>query len=84
MPRLTSCSRGRLKTGLHHEDCVFDPRADALTVILRDEAQVAESDENKPGVILDYDGECDLVSIEIIDASRRVTDTRKIEFEVPE
>jgi YD repeat-containing protein len=35
-------------------------------------------------VTLDYDGEGNLVSIEIIDASRRVTDTRSIEFELPE
>ncbi len=62
----------------------YDLRTDTLTVILKDRATVAESDENKPGVILDYDGEGDLVSIEIIDASRRVTDTLRIEFELPE
>ena len=35
-------------------------------------------------MILDYDGEGDLVSIEILDASRRVTGTRKIEFQLTE
>ena len=37
-----------------------------------------------PGVILDYDEKGDLVSLEILDASRRVTETRKIEFEAVE
>jgi YD repeat-containing protein len=58
----------------------YDPRTDTLTVIFRDEADVTESDEDKPGIVLDYDGEGNLVSIEILDASRRVTDTRRIGF----
>ena len=40
-----------------------------------------ESDEDKPGVILDYDSKGDLVSLEILDASTRVTQAQKIEFE---
>lgn len=62
----------------------YDPRTDTLTVILRDDAPVAESDEDKPGVILDYDGDGNLVSLEILDASRRVTETRRIEFKMTE
>jgi uncharacterized protein YuzE len=59
----------------------YDPRTDTLSMVLKEDAEVAESDEDKPGVILDYDEKGDLVSLEILDASRRVTDTRKIEFE---
>lgn len=59
----------------------YDPRNDTLTVILREDATVAESDEDKPGVILDYDEAGNLVSLEILDASRRVTDARKVEFQ---
>ena len=62
----------------------YDPRTDTLSVTLKENAQVAESDEGKPGVILDYDGEGDLVSLEILDASKRVTDTRKVEFQMTE
>ena len=51
----------------------YDKAADILTLLLRD-TPVAESDEDKPGVILDYDDEGNLVSIEILDASARVTD----------
>ena len=51
----------------------YDKAADILTLLLRD-TPVAESDEDKPGVILDYDDEGNQVSIEILDASARVTD----------
>ena len=62
----------------------YDPKTDTLTVILRDGATIAESDEDKPGVILDYDGEGNLVSLEILDASQQVTDTGEIEFQLTE
>ena len=59
----------------------YDPRTDTLSVILLEGVQVAESDEDKSGVILDYDDKGNLLSLEILDASRRVTDARKIEYE---
>ena len=59
----------------------YDARTDTLNIILRADAVVAESDEDKPGVILDYDEEGNLVSLEILDASKRVSDARRIEFE---
>ncbi|MBU4175172.1 MAG: DUF2283 domain-containing protein [Actinobacteria bacterium] len=62
----------------------YDPKTDSLTVILREDISVAESDEDKPGVILDYDSEGNLLSLEILDASKRVTEARKIEFQMTE
>ena len=59
----------------------YDERTDTLSVILKANASVSESDEDKPGVILDYDEHGDLVSLEILDASRRVSDATKVEFE---
>ncbi len=62
----------------------YDARTDTLSLILRDGAIVAESDEDKPGVILDYDRDGNLVSLEILDASKRVTDTSRVEFQLAE
>lgn len=59
----------------------YDRETDTLTIIFT-EAPVAESDEDKPGVILDYDDAGNLVSLEILDASRRVTLPGRIEYQV--
>ena len=61
-----------------------DKHTDTLTVVLREGAKVAESDEEKPGVILDYDEAGQLVSLEILDVSRRGSEARKIEFSLAE
>jgi uncharacterized protein YuzE len=58
----------------------YDAATDTLTVLLKEDARVQESDEDKPGIILDYDADGDLVSLEILDASRRVTNARRVEF----
>ena len=59
----------------------YDLKTDSLTVILKEDAAIVESDEDKPGVILDYDEHGNLVSLEILDASRRVTRAQKMEFQ---
>lgn len=58
----------------------YDSRTDTLSVIFQEDRAVAESDEDKPGVILDYDEHGNLVGLEILDASRRVTETKKVDF----
>jgi len=62
----------------------YDARTDTLSIILKPDTEVAESDEDKPGVILDYDEQGNLVSLEILDASKRVGETRRFEFEMTE
>ncbi|RMF38500.1 MAG: DUF2283 domain-containing protein [Chloroflexi bacterium] len=60
---------------------IYDRETDTLTVIFSD-APVAESDEDKPGIILDYDASGNLVALEILDASHRMTMPTHIEYEV--
>jgi uncharacterized protein YuzE len=62
----------------------YDRKTDTLSLVLRDNVTVVESDEDKHGVILDYDKDGNLVSLEILDASRRVTDARKVDFQLAE
>ena len=62
----------------------YDRKTDTLSLVLRDNEKVFESDEDKPGVILDYDKDGNLISLEILDASRRVTDARKVDFQLTE
>lgn len=59
----------------------YDRDVDVLTVIFSD-APVEESDEVKPGVILDYDAAGNIVGLEILDASRRVENPAAMEFAV--
>ncbi len=60
---------------------IYNPEVDILTIVFS-EAPVAESDEDKPGVILDCDAAGNLVALEILDASRRVTLPNRIEYQV--
>jgi len=50
-------------------------------IILKD-AAVVESDEEKKGVILDYDETGDVVSLEILDAKNRVTKPTEMVYEL--
>ncbi len=60
---------------------IYDRDTDLLTVIFS-EIPIVESDEDKPGIVLDYDADGNLVSLEILDASRRVNVPGKIEYQV--
>jgi uncharacterized protein YuzE len=47
---------------------IYDKETDTLSIILRP-GRVAESDEVREGLILDYDKAGRLVSLELLDAS---------------
>ena len=59
----------------------YDPEVDVLRIILND-SPIEESDESKPGVILDYDKGGNVVSLEVLNASTRVTDPLSVEYAV--
>lgn len=46
------------------------------------EKQVAESDEDKPGIILDYDDEGNIVGIEVLEASKKMGQPNGVVYEV--
>jgi uncharacterized protein YuzE len=60
---------------------IYDPHTDTQTIQLRP-GPIVESDEGKPGVILDYDKDGNLVSLEILDASNRIPDARSMRFKI--
>ena len=59
----------------------YDPEVDILQIVFGT-APVEESDEDKPGVILDYDKDGNVVAIEILDASTRMENPRSVEYAV--
>jgi len=60
---------------------IYDTQTDTLTIVLS-EAPVVESDEDKPGIILDYDADGNVVSLEIPDASRRAIQPTRMVYEL--
>ena len=59
----------------------YDPEVDILRIVLS-KAQIEESDEDKPGIIIDYDGQGNIVGLEILDASKRIEDPRHLDYAV--
>jgi uncharacterized protein YuzE len=55
----------------------YDAKTDTLTVVFR-EVPGRREREDKPGVILDCDAAGNIVSIEVLDASSRVEEPRKV------
>ncbi|MBF0635372.1 MAG: DUF2283 domain-containing protein [Nitrospinae bacterium] len=57
----------------------YDPEVDVLRIVFSSSV-IEESDENKPGVILDYDKAGNIVGMEILDASKRMENPRSMEY----
>lgn len=62
---------------------IYDQETDTMTVIFK-ETSVEESDEAKSGIIIDYDRQGDIVSIEIMDAKKRITQPTQVSYEFAE
>ena len=59
----------------------YDPDVDVLRIIFSS-TPVEESDEDKPGVIRDYDKAGNVVGLEILDASGCIENPRSLEYAV--
>ncbi|MFM6975724.1 MAG: DUF2283 domain-containing protein [Sphingobacteriaceae bacterium] len=57
----------------------YDKETDILYIRFS-EAPVAESDEDKKGLILDYDAQANIIGIELLEASKKLSDPNAIEF----
>lgn len=59
----------------------YDPGVDVLRILFRD-APIEESDEDKPGVVLDYDKDGNVVGLEVLNASQRIENPRALDYAV--
>ncbi|MCZ7558923.1 MAG: DUF2283 domain-containing protein [Burkholderiaceae bacterium] len=55
----------------------YDPQADAMYIRLR-EGEVADSDEIRDGVVLDFDAAGQILGIELLSASRRTDNPQEL------
>lgn len=59
---------------------IYDPEVDMLRILFSS-APIQESDEDKPGVILDYDDKGNVVGMEVLNASTRMENPSSVEYE---
>ncbi|MBE2267842.1 MAG: DUF2283 domain-containing protein [Anaerolinea sp.] len=59
----------------------YDASVDVLRILFND-APIAESDEDKPGVILDYAEDGSIIGMEILDASKHMSNPNGVEYTV--
>jgi uncharacterized protein YuzE len=59
----------------------YDPEVDVMRIVFNN-APIEESDEEKPGIILDFDKSGNVVGMEILDASKRMENLRTVEYAV--
>lgn len=59
----------------------YDKEADVLYIQLNS-SPVAESDSDKPGIIIDYDESGNITGIEVLNASAKMEKPLKVEYEV--
>lgn len=59
----------------------YDSDVDVMRIVFSN-AHIVESDEEKPGVILDFDKDGNIVGMEILAASQRIENPRTVEYAV--
>jgi uncharacterized protein YuzE len=59
----------------------YDAEVDVLRILFSN-APIEESDEEKPGVIIDYDKDGNVMGMEILDATKRLDNPRAVDYAV--
>ena len=59
----------------------YDKEVDIVYIKLSD-LPVKDSDEDKPGIILDYAANDSIVAIEILNASKQLSPPNKLKYEI--
>ena len=59
----------------------YDTKIDVVYIQFS-EKEVAESDEDKTGIILDYDDEGNIVGIEVLEATKKIRQPNGVIYEV--
>lgn len=72
-----TCSKKSLKA----MKIKYDKELDILYIRFNDD-KIAESDSEKPGVVLDFDNKGGIVAIEILNASLKISQPTKFEYEI--
>lgn len=60
----------------------YNLELDILRVLLNESSTIEDSDEQKPGVIIDYDKDGNIIAFEILDASKRVSNPNLMQYEI--
>ncbi|MBK9633710.1 MAG: DUF2283 domain-containing protein [Bacteroidetes bacterium] len=60
---------------------IYDKTLDILQIQFSNEP-IVESDEEKKGLIIDYNKDGGIVAIEMLNASKKVMQTNKVEYEI--
>jgi uncharacterized protein YuzE len=60
---------------------IYNPQVDVLRILFSN-VPIEESDEDKPGVIFDYDKDGNIVGLEILDASKKIENPHSVEYAV--
>jgi len=57
----------------------YDPDVDVLRIVFS-QTPIEVSDEEKPGIIMDFDAQGNMVGMEILDASKRMENPNSVEY----
>ena len=61
----------------------YDVETDTLRILFR-HVPIKESDEERPGIVFDFDKKGNVVGLEVLNASKRVENPKSLEYAIDE